>query len=99
MPNFAANISMMFNEYDFLDRFAAASKSGFKAVEFLFPYDYEPTVLKEKLIDSNLDLALAGGDNGLVEIWDYQNLKKLGTKRLNNGSEITAMRLDPTSGF
>ena len=58
MPNFAANISMMFNEYDFLDRFAAASKSGFKAVEFLFPYDYEPTVLKEKLIDSNLDLAL-----------------------------------------
>ena len=50
MPNFAANISMMFNEYDFLDRFAAASKFGFKAVEFLFPYDYEPTVLKEKLI-------------------------------------------------
>ncbi|MEC9044308.1 MAG: hydroxypyruvate isomerase, partial [Pseudomonadota bacterium] len=58
MPHFAANISMMFNEHDFLDRFAAAANSGFKAVEFLFPYDYEPGELKEKLTESNLKLAL-----------------------------------------
>ena len=72
MPNFAANISMMFNEYDFLDRFAAASKSGFKAVEFLFPYDYEPTVLKEKLIDSNLDLALFNTSPGYGKLLTWR---------------------------
>src|ERR1700746_1221568 len=38
MPRFAANLSMMFNEVPFLDRFEAAAKAGFTAVEFLFPY-------------------------------------------------------------
>ena len=37
MPRFAANLTMMFNEWSFLDRFAAAAAAGFKAVEFLFP--------------------------------------------------------------
>ena len=49
MPNFAANLTMMFNEVDFLDRFAAASDNGFKGVEYLFPYDYEPSELAENL--------------------------------------------------
>ena len=49
MPNFAANLTMMFNEVDFLDRFAAAASAGFKGVEYLFPYDYEPAQLAEKL--------------------------------------------------
>ena len=39
MPRFAANLSMMFNEVPFLDRFAAAAKAGFHGVEFLFPYE------------------------------------------------------------
>ena len=43
MPNLAANLTLMFNEVDFLDRFAAAAKAGFKAVEFLFPYEYDKT--------------------------------------------------------
>ena len=38
MPKFAANLTMLFNEVDFLDRFAAAAKAGFKGVEYLFPY-------------------------------------------------------------
>ena len=46
MPKLAANITMMFNEVEFLDRFAAAASAGFKGVEFLFPYDYDPLVLK-----------------------------------------------------
>ncbi|MDX3638500.1 hypothetical protein [Streptomyces sp. MB09-02B] len=37
MPRFAANLSMMYTEHDFLDRFAAASADGFEAVEYLFP--------------------------------------------------------------
>ena len=40
MPQFAANLTMLFNELPFLDRFEAAAKAGFKAVEFLFPYAY-----------------------------------------------------------
>lgn len=40
MPRFAANLSMMFTEHDFPDRFRAAADAGFDAVEFLFPYDY-----------------------------------------------------------
>jgi hydroxypyruvate isomerase len=40
MPNFAANLSMLFQELPFLDRFEAAAKAGFKAVEFLFPYEF-----------------------------------------------------------
>ena len=42
MPRFAANLSMMFNEVPFLDRFKAAAAAGFSAVEFLFPYEYSP---------------------------------------------------------
>ena len=38
MPRFAANLTMLFNEVPFLDRFERAAKAGFKAVEFLFPY-------------------------------------------------------------
>ena len=52
MPRFAANLSMMFNEVPFLDRFAAAAKAGFKAVEFLFPYDF-PTAQVERALEGN----------------------------------------------
>jgi hydroxypyruvate isomerase len=38
MPKFAANLTMLWNELDFLDRFDAAAKAGFKGVEYLFPY-------------------------------------------------------------
>lgn len=40
MPKFAANLTMMFNEVPFLDRFEAAANAGFKYVEYLWPYDY-----------------------------------------------------------
>jgi len=49
MPKFAANLTMMFNEVDFLERFEAAAKSGFKGVEYLFPYGYPKAQLAEKL--------------------------------------------------
>lgn len=49
MLRFSANLSMLFLEYDFLDRFEYAAKCGFHAVEFMFPYDYAPEVLQEKL--------------------------------------------------
>jgi len=58
MPRFNANLSMMFNEVPFLDRFAAAAKVGFKAVEFLFPYDFPKEQVKAALDSSGLKLIL-----------------------------------------
>ncbi len=58
MPNFAANLTMMFNEWSFLDRFDAAADAGFTAVEFLFPYDYPPEAIAERLNRNHLTQAL-----------------------------------------
>ena len=49
MPKFAANLTMLFNEVPFLDRFAAAADAGFEAVEFLFPYPYSISDLQSRL--------------------------------------------------
>lgn len=65
MPKFAANLTMMFNEVPFLDRFEAAAKAGFKYVEYLWPYDYPAAELKEKLDQFGLKQVLfntAAGD-------------------------------------
>ena len=45
MPQFAANLSLMYTELPFLERFAAAARDGFVAVEYLFPYAFEPAAL------------------------------------------------------
>ena len=58
MPRFAANLSMMFNEVPFLDRFDAAAKAGFSAVEFLFPYEHSPDEVGEWLHSNGLTQAL-----------------------------------------
>jgi len=58
MPRFAANLTMLFTELPFLDRFEAAAKAGFKAVEFLFPYPYSTADLKARLDANGLTLVL-----------------------------------------
>ncbi len=73
MPNLAANLSMMFNEVDFLDRFAAAAGAGFKGVEYLFPYGDDKNQLADLLAAHGLTQALhnlpagdwGAGDRGL----------------------------------
>jgi 2-dehydrotetronate isomerase len=52
VPRFAANLSMMYTEHAFLDRFAAAAADGFTAVEYLFPYEY-PAAQLRGLLDGN----------------------------------------------
>jgi len=73
MPKFAANLSLMFNELGFLERFAAARAAGFDAVEFLFPYVFEPEQIVGRLQRYGLQLVLhnfppgdwgAGGPRG-----------------------------------
>ncbi|NML42560.1 hydroxypyruvate isomerase family protein [Ramlibacter sp. G-1-2-2] len=74
MPKFAANLSMLYPEHAFLDRFAAAARDGFRAVEFLFPYEHEPRELAARLQDHGLQQVLFnappgdwnGGERGLA---------------------------------
>lgn len=76
MLKLAANLSMMFNEMPFLDRFDAAAKAGFSAVEFLFPYDFPAVELKRRLAANGLTQALfnmppgdwANGERGLASL-------------------------------
>ena len=78
MPKFAANLTMLYNEQAFLDRFAAAAQSGFKGVEYLFPYDYPKEQLAERLAAHNLKQVLhnlpagdwAGGERGIAVLPD-----------------------------
>jgi hydroxypyruvate isomerase len=74
MTKLAANLTMLWNEVDFLDRFEAAAKSGFKGVEYLFPYPYPKEQLAEKLARHGLVQVLhnlpagdwAKGDRGIA---------------------------------
>ena len=64
MPRFAANLSMMYPELPFLDRFEAAAKDGFKAVEYLFPYAFAKEELVERLQANNLQQVLFNAPPG-----------------------------------
>ena len=64
MPQFAANLSMLYPELDFLDRFAAAAQDGFKAVEYLFPYAYESREIAARLTAHNLQQVLFNAPPG-----------------------------------
>ncbi|MFM7342190.1 MAG: 2-oxo-tetronate isomerase [Betaproteobacteria bacterium] len=74
MPRFAANLSMMYNEVPFLDRFAAAAADGFEAVEFLFPYEHPPEEIAHRLQSHGLEQVLfnlppgdwAAGERGMA---------------------------------
>lgn len=70
MPKFNANLSMMFNEVDFLDRFAAAARAGFKGVEFLFPYAYDKQQLADTAAKAGLQVVLFNGPPGNWEAGD-----------------------------
>ncbi|MDR0933763.1 MAG: hydroxypyruvate isomerase [Burkholderiaceae bacterium] len=74
MPKFSANLSMLFTEVPFMERFDAAAKAGFKGVEYLFPYAFDMDQIAEKLKSNNLEMVLfnlpagnwEGGDRGIA---------------------------------
>jgi hydroxypyruvate isomerase len=74
MPRFCANLTMLYNEHGFLDRFAAARADGFRGVEYMFPYDFPKDVLAEALERHGLVQVLhnlpagdwAGGERGIA---------------------------------
>ncbi|MFP5402882.1 MAG: hydroxypyruvate isomerase [Gammaproteobacteria bacterium] len=74
MPKFNANLTMLFNEVPFLDRFQAAAEAGFKGVEFLFPYAFDKNEIAERLVKHGLVQVLHnlpagdwdGGERGIA---------------------------------
>jgi hydroxypyruvate isomerase len=74
MPRFSANLSMLFTELPFLDRFDSAARAGFEAVEFLFPYDHPAEEVAKAIKDSGVRLVLhnlpagqwAAGERGIA---------------------------------
>ncbi|TCS39125.1 hydroxypyruvate isomerase [Paucimonas lemoignei] len=76
MPQFAANLALMYNEHAFLDRFAAAAADGFRGVEFLFPYDFSAVDIRARLDAANLTQVLfnappgdwAAGERGIASL-------------------------------
>ena len=73
MPKFAANLSFLFNEVAFMERFAAAAAAGFRGVEYLFPYEEDKEAIAQALRDNGLENVLfnlppgdwAAGERGL----------------------------------
>ncbi len=89
MPKFAANLTMMFNEVPFPQRFAAAAKAGFTGVEFLFPYELSPQEVAKLLKDNFLKNALfnmppgdwAAGERGVASLPGRQEEFRAGVAR------------------
>lgn len=74
MPKFSANLSMLFNEVDFMQRFRCAKEQGFTAIEYMFPYDYSVQALRGALEENQLTQVLqnlpagdwAAGERGIA---------------------------------
>jgi hydroxypyruvate isomerase len=107
MPKFAANLSMMFNEWDFLDRFDAAAEAGFTAVEYLFPYDFPPEAIADRLRRNHLTQALfnippgdwAAGERGMAALPErFADVKAGVAKALDYAEATGAKRLHLMAG-
>ncbi|MBU3557910.1 hydroxypyruvate isomerase [Polynucleobacter sp. Ross1-W9] len=107
MPQFAANLTMLFNESPFMDRFEKAAKSGFQAVEFLFPYGFSAQEIKQKLEQNKLQLVLhnlpAGdwdaGERGIACLPDRVAEFQAGVvKAIEYGKELGVKQINCLAG-
>jgi hydroxypyruvate isomerase len=108
MPRLAANLSMMFNEVPFLERFAAARKAGFEGVEFLFPYDFPAAEIRERLSGEGLTQALfnmppgdwANGERGMAALPGRQTEFREAVKRgLDYAAALDCKRVHCMAGI
>jgi hydroxypyruvate isomerase len=108
MPNFAANLSWMFQEWPFLDRFAAATDAGFSAIECLFPYEAKPDEIAARLARHDLKQVmfnlppgdLAKGERGLACLADRKNeFRDAVETALSYARALNAPRLHLMSGI
>ncbi len=107
MPKFAANLTMLFNEVPFLDRFERAAQAGFKAVEFLFPYPFPAAEIKSRLQANGLQLVLHnlpagnwdGGERGIACLPDRVGEFRDGVARaIEYGTALGAPQLNCLAG-
>jgi len=97
MLNFAANLSWMFQEWSFLDRFAAAADAGFAAVEYLFPYDHKPDDIARRLSRHKLQQVLfnlppgdlSKGERGLAALPERQGEFRASVKTARDYARAT----------
>ncbi|ASY72960.1 hydroxypyruvate isomerase [Sinorhizobium fredii USDA 205] len=108
MPVFAANLTMMFNEWSFLDRFNAAAGAGFTAVEYLFPYEAAPEAIAERLARNGLQQALfnlppgdwAAGERGIAALpGRFEELKSDVERALDYAAATGVKRLHLMAGL
>lgn len=108
MPVFAANLTMMFTEWPFLDRFDAAADAGFRAVEYLFPYDHAPDEVARRLERNGLTQALfnmppgdwAAGDRGLAALPErFEEFRAGVAKALDYAAATGCRRLHMMAGL
>lgn len=100
MPVFAANLSFMFTEWSFIDRFSAAADAGFEAVEFLFPYECSPESIGKAVQDNDLEVVFfnlpAGnwdrGDRGLAALPERREEFRRGLRDVIPYVEATGTR-------
>ncbi|MEJ6007878.1 2-oxo-tetronate isomerase [Paucibacter sp. AS339] len=108
MPQFAANLSLLYTELPFLERFGAAAADGFKAVEFLFPYSVDATALRQQLHTHGLQQALFNappgdwdaGERGLACLPDRQTEFRAGIQQaLDYAEALACPRLHVMAGI
>ncbi|HKY95311.1 MAG TPA: 2-oxo-tetronate isomerase [Kiloniellales bacterium] len=108
MPRFAANLSFLFQELPFLDRFAAAAAAGFKAVEYLSPYDHAPEVIAALLKEHRLEQVLfnnpagdwAKGERGISALPGREREFELGiSKALDYAKALGCPRVHAMAGI
>ncbi len=108
MPRFAANLSMMFNEVPFLDRFQAATAAGFKGVEFLFPYEHTPEEVERSAVAAGSEVVLfnmpagnwAAGERGIAGLPGREDEFREGVeKALIYADRLATPRLHAMAGI
>lgn len=108
MPKFAANLSMLFTEVDFLQRFGQAADAGFQGVEYLFPYDFEATTIKNVLDTNHLTQVLfnlpagdwAEGDRGIaVDPTRVEEFQKGVTKAIQYAKVLECTQVNCLAGI
>lgn len=108
MPRLAANLTMLFTEHPFLERFAAAAQSGFEHVEFLFPYEHSAAEVRDAVRGANLEVVLfnlpagdwAAGERGLAALPDRVQEFRAGVERaLEYAAVLDCPRLNCLAGL
>ena len=108
MPKLAANLTMLFGDVPFLERFEAAARAGFKGIEYLFPYDYPAAALKQKLRDHGFVQVLhnlpagnwAAGERGIACLPDRVDEFKAGVdKAIEYANALECGRVNCLAGI